>query len=99
MSYSGHSHPQQHSGRVGESNGQISWFWVVPPSLLLHREDGEDHLEGAQDLDAQSLSRIHLQGDLGWEKRVAEELGTAETSRELTLLTKCSAVVSRGRAR
>lgn len=66
-------HPQQHPSRVGESNGQISRFWVLPPSLLLHREDGEDHLEGAQHLNAQSLSRIQLQGDLGGgEQRGAE---------------------------
>lgn len=63
---------------MGESNGQISWFWVLLPSLLLHREDGEDHLEGAQHLHAQSLSRIQLQGDLGREQRAAERLEAAQ---------------------
>lgn len=63
----GSAHPQQHSGGVGEPNGQVSWFRVLPPSLLLHREDGEHHLEGAQHLNAQSLSRIQLQGHL-WER-------------------------------
>lgn len=72
------AHPQQHSSGVGESNGQISWFWVLPLSLFLHREDGEDHLEGAQHLNAQSLSRIQLQGDLGREQRGAEGLGAAQ---------------------
>lgn len=65
-------HPQQHSSRVGESHGQIPWFRALPPPLLLHREDGEDHLEGAQHLHAQSLSRMQLQGDLGREQRAAE---------------------------
>lgn len=60
----GSAHPQQHSGGVGEPDGQVSWFRVLPPSLLLHGEDGEHHLEGAQHLNGQSLSRIQLQGHL-----------------------------------
>lgn len=60
----GSAHPQQHSGGVGEPDGQVSRFRVLPPSLLLHGEDGEHHLEGAQHLNGQSLSRIQLQGHL-----------------------------------
>lgn len=104
----GSAHPQQHSGGVGKPDGQVSRFRVLPPSLLLHREDGEHHLEGAQHLNGQSLSRIQLQGHL-WGRgagECAEGRGAGSSvqvfgseASELTLLTKCSAAVLRGRAK
>lgn len=85
----GSAHPQQDSSRVGKPDGQISRFRVLPPSLLLHGEDGEDHLEGAQHLNGQSLSRIQLQGDLwgrwsggalrGWKQRPGSRVSGLRT--------------------
>lgn len=59
-----HTHRQQVSQGHGEANGKRSRTPEVPAPPICGGEHAQHELQGANDLDAQALTRVHTRGQL-----------------------------------